>query len=104
MGAAVTVPRIRTKNIVSVIFCEAVAIFGVIFSLVVSFKVVNMNPADFTEADYFAGFSIFFAGLALGLSNLGSGFVFCAFLILVLLLVLLVVLLPWLMLLILICL
>merc|ERR1712224_731856 len=38
LGAAITVPRIRSKNLISVIFCEALAIYGVIIAIISATK------------------------------------------------------------------
>merc|ERR1719236_106612 len=48
LGAAVRAPRIRSKNLISVIFCEAVAIYGVIVSIILQTK---MEKPDMAKAE-----------------------------------------------------
>ena len=43
VGAAVKTPRVRSKNLVSVIFCEAVAIYGVIMAIIMVGKFTNKD-------------------------------------------------------------
>ena len=61
----------------SIIFCEAVAIYGIIMSII-------FGTRELTACDYVPGYATFWAGIIVGLSNLLCGYVlsasFCFFL------------------------
>merc|ERR1711973_961926 len=81
MGAAIRTPRVRSKNLVSIIFCEAVAIFGIIVSIMINQHITGIpdfNPAEVQAkgpcGDVIAfGYSTFFTGITVGVSNLVCG-------------------------------
>ena len=73
LGGAVREPRIRSKNLISVIFCEAVAIYGIILSIIFSGKLSEVDGNAFTDQDWFSGYSIFNGGLTVGFCNLICG-------------------------------
>ncbi|CED85440.1 f1f0 atp synthase subunit c [Phaffia rhodozyma] len=74
LGGGVRTPRIRTKNLISIIFCEVVAIYGVIMAIVFSAKIQSVGAdAVFSESNYYTGFALFWGGLTVGLCNLLCG-------------------------------
>ena len=58
----------------SVIFCEVVAIYGIIMSIVFSTKITSV-PEEllYTPSNYYTGHALFFAGLTVGFCNLLCG-------------------------------
>mmetsp|Transcript_20857 Transcript_20857/g.42950 ORF Transcript_20857/g.42950 Transcript_20857/m.42950 type:complete len:194 (+) Transcript_20857:103-684(+) len=80
VGAAVKAPRIRSKNLVSVIFCEATAIYGLIMAIILGNKIKQPDTVGFYLDEnwdyngyYYAGYGMFSAGLSVGLTNIASG-------------------------------
>jgi V-type H+-transporting ATPase proteolipid subunit len=90
VGAAIKVPRIKSKNLISVIFCEALAIYGVIIAIICATKIKaseviadqvdNQNGVThfglMGEAGpdvYFGGYCFFWTGITVGLANLFCG-------------------------------
>jgi V-type H+-transporting ATPase proteolipid subunit len=80
-GATIRSPEIRSKNLISIIFCEAVAIYGVILAIIMTGKMEANNKAVVvTDTGYSylyraaaGGYTLFAAGLAVGLGNMACG-------------------------------
>merc|ERR1719309_1872171 len=65
VGGGVKAPRIKTKNLISVIFCEAVAIYGLIIAIILSGQIeaysetaIETNPTLLSK-NYFSGYAMF---------------------------------------------
>jgi len=72
----VKTPRITSKNLISVIFCEAVAIYGVIVAIILQTKMVNVAPlSDGTWSNnaMSSSYAIFASGITVGFANLACG-------------------------------
>lgn len=79
VGAGVKAPRIKTKNLISIIFCEAVAIYGLITAIVLSsnfsrFDELKAHTDDLIRSKNFMGSHVIFgAGTIVGMVNLFCG-------------------------------
>merc|ERR1711974_270600 len=63
VGGGIKAPRIKTKNLISVIFCEAVAIYGLIIAIVLSGQIESYTEAGVEKDEsillrnYFSGYA-----------------------------------------------
>ncbi|KAG6829698.1 H(+)-transporting V0 sector ATPase subunit c'' [Tephrocybe sp. NHM501043] len=94
LGGGVRSPRITTKNLISIIFCEVVAIYGVVrpsslsaqpmptqplfnFQIIGIVYSAKIQPVPehllYTPQNYFTGYALFWGGLTVGLCNLLCG-------------------------------
>ncbi len=78
VGSAIKMKRIISKNLISVIFCEAVAIYGVIVAIILQNKLgpVYSNLAGnaiYWQNAEFAAYNAFAVGFVVGMSNLICG-------------------------------
>ena len=78
MGTNIKMPFVQSKNLISVILCEATAIYGVIIALLLAIEVGGKNIdvyKDLTtyQAAEFAGYCYLIIGLVVGVSNLACG-------------------------------
>ena len=59
---------------ISIIFCEVVAIYGVIMSIVFSSKIeLVQGPGAYSANAYYTGYALFWSGLTVGMCNLICG-------------------------------
>jgi len=75
LGGGVKAPRIRTKNLISIIFCEVVAIYGVIMAIVFSSKLKDIGDVEtlYSGQNFYTGFALFWGGITVGACNLICG-------------------------------
>lgn len=72
IGGGVQAPRIQHRNLITIIFCEAVAIYGLITGLFIVDNHVHIN-SDNTAMNWFNSFILFGSGVTSGLVNLFGG-------------------------------
>lgn len=68
VGAAIKVPRVRTKNLISILFCEAVAIYGVIMNVIMTLRIGNATVIN--RASMYSGYSLFWSGVTVGITEM----------------------------------
>lgn len=59
---------------VSIIFCEALAIYGIITAIMMQLRIGQLPPSKaFNLSDYYAGIELFWGGILVGVTNLACG-------------------------------
>ena len=81
LGSMVKMPRIQSKNLISIILCEACGIYGLIIALLVSQQKKpsgsDPNTIYYSKENYQtaenSGYAAFWIGVTVGLSNVFCG-------------------------------
>jgi len=79
MGAGVLTPRVTSKSLISILFCEAVAIYGIIVAVVMNSYIapaaIDVNKFDHETVfkNWTSGYYLFAAGFITGVCNLACG-------------------------------
>ena len=78
MGTNIKMPFVQSKNLISVILCEATAIYGVIIALLLAIEVGGKKTnvykdIDTYQAAEFCGYAYLVIGIVVGFSNLVCG-------------------------------
>ena len=80
LGSMVKMPRIQSKNLISIILCEACGIYGLIIALLVSTQkkvgsdwTTMYHSGENYQAAESAGYAAFWVGICVGLSNIFCG-------------------------------
>ncbi|KAI0981593.1 hypothetical protein GJ496_002908 [Pomphorhynchus laevis] len=74
IGGGVYVPQIKTKNLISIIFCEVVAIYGIIVGIIISSEASSLTASGtYTDIQLSKGYRLFGAGLTSGFTNIACG-------------------------------
>ena len=74
-GAAIRAPQIRSKNLISIIFCEAVAIYGIIIAIILNSKMKASDTFGEQQMNELkaACYTVLAAGIAVGVGNMACG-------------------------------
>ncbi|KAI1878310.1 uncharacterized protein JN550_000492 [Neoarthrinium moseri] len=74
LSAGVRAPRIATKNMMSIIFCEIVAVYGLIVAIIFLAKLDALQGEALSSTEsYRTGFAIFWGGIIVGMCSLICG-------------------------------
>ena len=72
LGSCVKAPY-RSKHLISILFCEAVAIYGIIVAIILQLSIKAVDVYPYTANMYNAGFAMLGAGLTTGICNICCG-------------------------------
>lgn len=73
MGIGVKKPHVKTKNLISIIFCEAQAVYGLIIGIVLcGYLDPLMDDENTHEAVYMTSYIIFGSGFSVGAVNVAA--------------------------------